>query len=284
MKKNPLVSIIIPTRNSAQFLNACLASVKNQSYKNIEIIVVDNNSTDKTKEIAKKYTDLFFDISKFKKIRRRFSATFQRNYGVKKSKGEIVYYFDADMTMQKDVIQECVDLIQQKSKASAVIIPENSFGSTFWAKCKQLERRCYWDDDNIEAPRCFVKNVWESVGGLDETIAGGGDDWDLHEKLKEKGYVIKRTKTLVLHNEGNLTLTKLIKKRFLYGKDTLIYLKKRKSTAFWQYFPIRRSFIKNWRLFIKQPVLGVGMIFMRLVEYTAGALGIIYNQLHKHDE
>lgn len=49
----PLVSIIIPTRNSAQFLGACLTSIINQTYKNIEMIVVDNNSTDKTKEIAK---------------------------------------------------------------------------------------------------------------------------------------------------------------------------------------------------------------------------------------
>ncbi len=54
--ENPLVSVIIPTYNSSRTLEKCLESIKNQTYKNVEIIVVDNNSTDNTKEIAKKYT------------------------------------------------------------------------------------------------------------------------------------------------------------------------------------------------------------------------------------
>ena len=138
----PLVSIIIPTRNSAEFLEKCLSSIKNQSYKNIEVIVVDNNSTDNTEEVAKKYVNQFIDVGKIKSFRGRFSATFQRNYGVKKSKGEIVYYFDADMVMDKNVIKDCVTLILN-NQADVIIIPEDSFGTSFWAKCKQLERRCY---------------------------------------------------------------------------------------------------------------------------------------------
>ena len=55
--ENPLVSVIIPTYNSSRTLEKCLESIKNQTYKNIEIIVVDNNSTDNTKEIAKKFAD-----------------------------------------------------------------------------------------------------------------------------------------------------------------------------------------------------------------------------------
>lgn len=53
----PLVSIIIPTYNSAKTLEICLQAIKAQSYQNIEIIVVDNNSLDETKEIAQKYAD-----------------------------------------------------------------------------------------------------------------------------------------------------------------------------------------------------------------------------------
>ena len=52
MKTNPLVSVIIPTKNSAEFIGKCLRSIVKQSYKNIEIIVVDNYSTDKTREIV----------------------------------------------------------------------------------------------------------------------------------------------------------------------------------------------------------------------------------------
>jgi len=95
--------------------------------------------------------------------------------------------------------------------------------------------------------------------------------------MQEKGYRAKRIKSVVLHNEGNLTLSKLIRKRFLYGKDTLKYINKRKTQAFWQYFPVRKSYIKNWKLFAKQPVIGIGTIFMRIVEYIAGFLGILYS-------
>ena len=277
----PLVSVIIPTRNSGKFLDACLSSIKNQTYKNIEIIVVDNNSTDKTKIIAKKYVNKLFKLQNNRIFANRFSATYQRNLGIKKSTGKIVYYFDADMVMQNDVIKECVDLIQNH-KVDGVIIPEDSFGTTFWAKCKQLERRCYWGDNNIEAPRCFNKSIWTKVGGLDENIAGGGDDWDLHEKLKDHNSKVARTDSVVLHNEGNLTLAKLVKKRFLYGKDTLKYIKKRKNTAIFQYFPIRIGFLTHWYLFAIHPLIGLGTIYMRLVEYIAGACGIIYNKFNKN--
>ena len=56
-----LVSIVITTRNSAQTLCTLLKSIKGQSYKSIEIIVVDNDSTDKTKEIAYRYTRKVYD-------------------------------------------------------------------------------------------------------------------------------------------------------------------------------------------------------------------------------
>jgi len=56
------VSVIVPTKNSSRTLERCSKSIKNQSYKNVEIIVVDNNSTDNTKEIAQKYTDKVFNV------------------------------------------------------------------------------------------------------------------------------------------------------------------------------------------------------------------------------
>ena len=61
MKDLPLVSVIVTTKNEEKNIANCLKSIKNQTYKNIEIIVVDNNSDDRTKEIAGKYTDKVFN-------------------------------------------------------------------------------------------------------------------------------------------------------------------------------------------------------------------------------
>jgi glycosyltransferase involved in cell wall biosynthesis len=75
--KQPLVSIIIPTKNSAEFLEQCLISIKNQSYKNIEIIVVDNFSKDSTREIAKRYGATIYLKGP--------ERSAQRNYAAKKA-------------------------------------------------------------------------------------------------------------------------------------------------------------------------------------------------------
>ncbi|AEF97132.1 glycosyltransferase family 2 protein [Methanotorris igneus] len=63
MSLDNLVSVIIPTYNSEKTIGICLESIKNQTYKNIEIIVVDKFSNDNTVEIAKKYTDKVFVIN-----------------------------------------------------------------------------------------------------------------------------------------------------------------------------------------------------------------------------
>ncbi len=59
MDNKPLVSVIITTKNEERNIETCLKSIKNQTYKKIEVIVIDNNSADSTEKISKKYTKLF---------------------------------------------------------------------------------------------------------------------------------------------------------------------------------------------------------------------------------
>jgi glycosyltransferase involved in cell wall biosynthesis len=271
--KKQLVSIIIPTKNSGLFLENCLKSIKEQSYKNIEIIIVDGDSLDSTTSLAKKYNAKFF-IYNTKVKSGIFDAPHKRNYGVQKAEGDFVYYVDADMELSKGVIEEAVLLLN--SGSDAAIIKEDSFGVGVWARAKQLERRCYWGDDTVEAPRFFKKVVWDKLGGLDETLGGGGDDWDLYQKLLEKGYLVARTKSLVRHNEGNLKLWKLMKKRFMYGRDSFRYISKRPVAGTKSYFPIRKAYLRNWKLFLARPFDAAAFIFMRFMEYSAGLSGILY--------
>ena len=85
------VSIIITTKNEQDVIKDLLKSIKGQTYKNIEIVVVDNNSTDKTKEIAGRYTKLVFNKGP--------ERSAQRNYGVEKCTGSFVVILDADMQL-----------------------------------------------------------------------------------------------------------------------------------------------------------------------------------------
>lgn len=278
MKKG-LVSIIIPTKNSSKYLDKCLKHIKSQSYKDIEIIIVDGKSQDmdKTTEIAKKYNCkiLIFVPNVEKGL---FDATKKRNYAVTKTKGEFIYHIDADMELSRNVVKEAIKLCN--NGFDAVILPEDSFGEGPWASAKNLERRFFWNDDTVESPRFFKKSVWDKLGGYDENIAGGGDDRDLYQKLLETGHKVGRIKSFVMANEGKLTLIHLLKKQFMYRRELLKYIVKRPKSIK-GYFPIRESHIKNWRVFVSRPKDTFLFIIMKTAESVAGVLGILYSILKR---
>jgi len=96
----PLVSVIVPTRNSEAFLERCLTSIRDQSYPRVEVIVVDNYSSDGTKRIARKYADRFFS--------KGHERSSQVNFGVSKAKGKYVYRVDSDFVKERvDVNDIC---------------------------------------------------------------------------------------------------------------------------------------------------------------------------------
>ncbi|MFH0875157.1 MAG: glycosyltransferase family 2 protein [archaeon] len=88
-KKLPLISVIIPAYNEEKYIAECLNSLKNQQFKDFEIIVVDNNSKDSTPQIAKKYTKNVF-------LCKKQGISSARNYGAIKAKGKILCFIDAD--------------------------------------------------------------------------------------------------------------------------------------------------------------------------------------------
>lgn len=264
-----LVSIIIPTLNSSKTLEACLLSIKKQTYKNIEIIVVDNYSKDETRSIAKKFTQNVFQKGP--------ERSAQRNYGVQTSKGKYVFIIDSDMALATNVVEDCVNKIQIKPGNAGIIVPEESFGQGFWAQCKKLERSFYVGIDWMEAARFFRKDVFNKVGGYDENLISG-EDWDLSQRVDKHGK-IERIQAFILHNEGKISLLKTIKKKLYYAGKFTQYIKKnghdtrsKKQTdimqRYWLYFshPIK---------LFKRPILGLGMLFMKTCEFGFGGVGYI---------
>lgn len=275
MEKN-LVSVIIPSRNSSHQLERCLQLLKHQQYKKIEIIIVDSNSDDlaKTKQLVEKYHCFLYIFAPKIKVG-LFDATKKRNYAGKYARGEYIYHFDTDMEITPHVISEAVKLCQ--NGYDAIIIPEDSFGEGIWARAKNLERRFFWGDDTVESPRFFNKRVWDAVGGYDEKIAGGGDDRDIYHKLKEKGYRVTRTKNIIMHNEGTLHLTHLMKKQFMYKREALKFIHKRPLMGIISFFPIRKSHITKWTMFVSRPKDTLCFIIMKSCEFIAGTCGIVYS-------
>ena len=295
---SPLVSIIIPTKNSAEFLEECLESIKKQSYKDIEIIVVDNYSTDQTKEIVEEFKKRFtpLNVQLFNQGPERSA---QRNFGVRQAKGKFVLIIDSDMKLSENVIKSCVEKMTHrwfhcsrglgtvepncKPSPAALIIPEESFGIGFWAKCKKLERSFYIGVDWMEAGRFFEKKTYEKAGGFDENITGG-EEWDLSQRVGKFGK-IDRISDFIFHNEGNLSFYKIIKKRFYYAKRFRNYTVKQENN---KNTKMQVSIIKRYRLFFskpkklfKDPILGLGMLFMKSCEFGFGGVGYLVGRIKR---
>lgn len=267
-KIDPLVSIIIPTKNEQSNIGSLLASIKKQTYKKIEIIVVDNNSTDDTRSIASKYTSKIYIKSP--------ERSRQRNYGAKKALGKYLLFLDADMLLSPGLVLSCVEKLENNLQFGALIIPEKSYGKSFWAKCKALEKSFYVKVDWIEGVRFFKKDIFSKLKGFNTSMISG-EDWDIHSRTK-RIVKVSRVSEYILHNEGNLSLKKTVLKKFYYAKNINVYknssdpkLFKMQSNIFLRFY----VFLKKPKKLFKDPMVGFGLLFMKSCEYLAGAIGFL---------
>ena len=103
------VSVIIPAYNAEKYIKNSLDSVVNQVYKNLEIIIVDDASTDNTKKIIKEYADKDDRIIPFYQSKNK-GVSAARNVGLKVASGEYIVFVDSDDYLTKDAIRRMVDL------------------------------------------------------------------------------------------------------------------------------------------------------------------------------
>lgn len=277
----PLVSIVVPTLNASGLIKACLDSIVGQEYAPIELIVVDGYSSDDTLEVARTYTERAYLHGSAPPPPGVFSAPAQRNSGASKANGKYLYYVDADMVLPPSLIHECVMLAETQG-ADAVIVPEKSFGTGFWSRVKAFERSFYEGDDFVEAPRFVRTEVWNVLGGLDPSV-GGNDDWDFHIRLRRGSYRIVRASQHVLHNEGNLSLRRLARKRYVYGRYVRRFVAKYGFGQSVRHFDPIRRYVRHKERLIREPWYAGGLLVMRTVEYTAGAIGLVVGRSEAED-
>ena len=243
--------------------------------QSLEVILVDNYSTDKTLEIAKKYNVSCYTFGP--------ERSAQRNFGAKKSKGKYLLFLDADMELTSKVIGDCVKVAIQ-NRASGVVIPEESVAENFWGKVKTFERSFYSEkgDPITDAARFFLRKVFFKIGGYDENITGP-EDWDLPDRIREAGYKIGRATEKIYHHEQEISPAILFKKKFYYGLNAHKYLSKHNIPVISPktiYF-LRPLFYKNWIRLLKHPILSLAMVWMLFIQLLGGGLGYIIGRIKK---
>jgi glycosyltransferase involved in cell wall biosynthesis len=255
-----LVSVIITTRNEEKNILACLKSIKAQSYSPIEIIVVDNKSNDRTKEISKTFTEMVYDHGP--------ERSWQRNFGVSKANGEFVIYIDADMILTENVIKECVDTLTNNPELVALHIPEKIVGEGYWIKVRDFEGSFY-RGTVIEAVRFMRRTVFLQLGGFDTSLCGP-EDWDLDKRVRSVGSVSAIT-SLILHNEHRIEVKNYLKKKSYYAQTMDGYVKKwgrddkdlrKQLGAFYRFFWVYVGDGKYLKV-LRHPFLTVSMFYLR---------------------
>jgi glycosyltransferase involved in cell wall biosynthesis len=183
MSETKLVSVVITTKNEEKNIGRCLDSVLEQSYSNIEIVLVDNSSTDRTIEIAKE--------KGVRVLTHGPERSAQRNYGmIENSKGEYILYVDADMLLTRHLISSCVEYLENRPNVVGLFISEEVLGRSLFSQIRRFERRFY-DGTVIDACRFFRRGSFVETGGFDEDLFkfGSGEDWDLDKKIRRLGQV-----------------------------------------------------------------------------------------------
>lgn len=218
------VSVIIPAYNEEQFIGECLNTLLSQSYRNLEIIVVDDGSTDGTLKIIKNFK---LKILNLKLLHQKHKGPgLARNLGASFAKGEILIFVDADMTFEKNFVQDLIGpIIKGKtvgtfSKNEMVKNPKN-----IWSICWNINRNVPQDrmiPNNYpnESPvfRAILKKEFDKVKGFD-TSGEYTDDWSLSKKLK---VLAKVTGGALYYHSNPSTLTEFWKQARWIGKNEFI--------------------------------------------------------------
>jgi len=249
------VSFVVPTRNSARTIAACVMSLRQQTYADVEIVVVDNDSTDDTAQRAG-------DAGADRVVVAGPERCAQRNRGALESTGEIVVFIDSDMVLEPAIAADIVEQFELHPHLGALIIPERSFGDGFWTKCRMLEKSLYVGNESVEAARAFRRGVFEAVGGWNENLTAA-EDWDLDDRIRAQGTIVGRIDSFIWHDEGKLRLRGTFGKKRYYGQWIAAYLDSHDDGS----RRIRRSGLLDKKGdLLRHPMLTTGMVTLKSVE------------------
>ena len=258
------VAVIVPTHDSVATLRCCLESIRAQTQP-CTLIVVDNGSMDGTHLIAEELADLVIDCGP--------ERSAQRNAGARATVARFVGFIDSDMELSPGVVGEAV--AELRTGAASVVVPEQTVGEGFWTMVRAYERSLYLGSEAIEAPRFFQREVFNSVGGFDETMTGP-EDWDLSIRTRQKGPRV-RIESVILHHEGRVRYFSACRKKGYYGPGLVRFSAKHGATG---------VFVASQRPWLRRPralmnPLGIGLLALKVGEASAVLLVVARRQFSK---
>ena len=258
-----MLSVVITTRNEADNIANCIRAF--DAYRDqVEIIVVDNASTDDTKRIAAELGAKVLDKGP--------ERSAQRNLGWRTATSDWVVVLDADMILPKETVEEMLAIGKGAADdTKAYWVPEVRTGTGIRVRARNFERSFY-DGTAIDALRLFNRSVLEQTGGYDEKLIAGPEDWELDIRVLATGAKCAVMKNHLIHNEKKLTLKRMLAKKAYYSKSMAMYQTKWQGNPalrkqFGLYYRFLGVFIENgkWKRLLRHPILATVMYLERIM-------------------
>ncbi len=232
--KQLLVSVITPAHNEEADIADAIESILRQTYQNFEIIVINDGSTDRTREIAEKFAkrDKRIRVLNYEK---GHSAAFARNRGIEKARGEIITFHDADEVADDRYLEMLVKHFVDDASVDAVANKVLAYPpKTFIAKCIAAQRSVTWDTNQAEPTiiyrgtpigiGTYRTSVFRKLGAFREGIFYF-EDTDLVERFHRGGHKGVYEPAAIEFHKDPSTLGETLRQSRWFGKGIGLQLR-----------------------------------------------------------
>jgi len=226
--QKPLVSVIIPVYNMEQYLAETIESVLQSTYPEFEIILVDDESSDKSVEITREYAEKDTRVKCF--TQQNGGAAAARNHAIRKSSGEYILPVDADDKIATDYIEKAVEVLIHQPKVKVVGSNAVFFGEKegIWI-LPEFDLKLLARKNLINNCSMYRKADWEQAGGYCEQLRGR-EDWDFWISMLKDGGEVHRLSMTGLYYRIRKNSKRVLARK--WKKELIDTLNERHATFF----------------------------------------------------
>jgi poly-beta-1,6-N-acetyl-D-glucosamine synthase len=297
----PLVSVIVPAWNEEIGILKTIKSILSNTYKNIELVVINDGSTDKTHQVLIEYFSKIIDASHpdFKRTKYIDQENGGKgkalNAGIKAATGEIILTIDADSALDKNAIKNLVKYYNNPNIMCVVGNVKVSKNNTLVGMIQQLEyyfgfyfKRAYavLGAEYIFGGACasFRKTVFDTIGNFDTT--NKTEDIEMSMRTKYAGFKSAYAENVVCYTEGASDILGLISQRVRWKKgrfDTFWKYKKiffstsDKHNTWLTFFILPYSILAEFQLFFEPISIAILITYTIIAsEYLSLTIGLLF--------
>ena len=286
------ISFVIPFLNSENTLALCLQAMEAQTIQPFEVILVDNDSTDNSGEIAKKFVANHPSYARYLFTDQK-GPSYARNCGANAARGKVIAFIDSDCIADSRL---CADLAGAfgESKVGAIAGRIAGFGKkSLWDKfhfmftLKSLPYEQTFSEFTLvrggfpAANLAVRRDVFEEIGGFNESMKIYSEDYDLCARIYEAGFFIKNVTNAIVYHKHRNSLKATWKQSFGFGTGHAILLKKHIDHMIIIDLPRYQRIYQRWPLRVWIDLCGldkkiIGLVLMSLAWVPLTALMPVY--------